>query len=1157
MNTKTTVKKFVSKISNAFSTGGGGVNFEQNIQALFLLSLLIEGFCPIINEPTKKICFQAKHLGFDVDDLVIFTYRQDGEGKILCQIKHRITASERDKTFQEVIAAAWRDFNKDFFDRKMDRIILAVAQIALDSVQAFRFLNEQACASVDETEFLERVEQSNFSSDINRKKLIIIKTCIKNANRELEPTDRELWMFCRTFIVVYFDLDYSKSVNRTLAVTLIKSRVKMEPSLVWSQLVDYAAICNQTATTIDNKNIAPEIRNVFKSDELIVALPSPLKVIDNFIPILILIGAWDENNAFDKKIIENISTYTYEIFEAKARAMIIQNSDYLTLKNGIWKVQHKRYLFAQSSKLFFDDMIERLFCNAAIVLKQVNKCLESDTPYLIPLSGTHENSTELRYGIADGMCIMKYAVSKLCNYNMDKFEIQVITFVRDVLHGCDWLRLASLDKCLCQLAELDPDTFLSELEWNIIHKPWEMLKLFPKNAENIFGSRNYISDILRALEILSWSPHYVISTVRCLGLLEALPYEKTNWVTTPINSIVSVLLPWCPQTMADCEKQKNALLGLKVDNPKIFWRVVIRLLPNQRIMTTDNPRPRYIPISIPEKIIVLKEQMFYQYKANLKLALDSAEDERKLANLLKVMDYMDKDMLETFLNKLEKIGLFPDEEKQFEIWFSLCELLSDNDINENAVLYNYFDRIKKIAEKIEPKDIRVNNRRLYLGRSWFVKNGKYIEEWEHLETAKALAIYDIYLKYGIFDVEQFGREVNNLSDVGYKLGTKLTACKMAEVMEVYNGQEVSREFFAMCVNGFCRTYGISSILDTSIGTYKPECIADILSMIPFTDAMRTVISELLPEDNIYWEKASFMYGYDDSTTLKFVIEKLIKCKRYVTAINILGRSQCEKELNPNNLCKLLKMAGAEESLGEEIIDNYEMQQLIGWLQRQENVPLDILSDIEFMYLPILDDTSEIKPKALRTRLSQDANYFCSIIELYYKRKSASRPLQKLSDALNERLFNILFEFSIVPGTDWNGKFDESKFRDWMSTVTKWSKENDRYEVTMHTVGSGLSYSNPKGNGLPPEVIIRELNKPENDELRRGYLIGMRNQRGMHYVDPEGKPEIELSKKFIRLSDEAERMGYSRYSGVLRSISDEYKREAAHNIQKCKAENQEE
>lgn len=59
-------KNSISKISNAFSTGGGGVNFEQQIQAMFLLSLLIDGFCPAMNEQTKKVHFQAKHLGHDV-----------------------------------------------------------------------------------------------------------------------------------------------------------------------------------------------------------------------------------------------------------------------------------------------------------------------------------------------------------------------------------------------------------------------------------------------------------------------------------------------------------------------------------------------------------------------------------------------------------------------------------------------------------------------------------------------------------------------------------------------------------------------------------------------------------------------------------------------------------------------------------------------------------------------------------------------------------------------------------------------------------------------------------------------------------------------------------------------------------------------------------
>ena len=76
-------KNSVSKISNAFSTGGGGTNFEQQVQAMFLLSLLIDGFCPAMNEQSKRVCFQAKHLGYDVDDLDIFTDRGQNEGKLL------------------------------------------------------------------------------------------------------------------------------------------------------------------------------------------------------------------------------------------------------------------------------------------------------------------------------------------------------------------------------------------------------------------------------------------------------------------------------------------------------------------------------------------------------------------------------------------------------------------------------------------------------------------------------------------------------------------------------------------------------------------------------------------------------------------------------------------------------------------------------------------------------------------------------------------------------------------------------------------------------------------------------------------------------------------------------------------------------------------
>ena len=149
--------------------------FEQQIQAMFLLSLLIDGFCPAMNEQTKKVHFQAKHLGYDVDDLVVITYRNQSEGKMACQIKHSITATEKDKTFQEVICAAWNDFNKEDFDRDRDRIALVTAQISNKAQQSLRFLHVEAIGAIDAEAFMERIDMPVFSNNDNQKNVSCYK----------------------------------------------------------------------------------------------------------------------------------------------------------------------------------------------------------------------------------------------------------------------------------------------------------------------------------------------------------------------------------------------------------------------------------------------------------------------------------------------------------------------------------------------------------------------------------------------------------------------------------------------------------------------------------------------------------------------------------------------------------------------------------------------------------------------------------------------------------------------------------------------------------------------------------------------------------------------------------------------------------------------
>ena len=56
-------------------------------------------------------------------------------------------------------------------------------------------------------------------------------------------------------------------------------------------------------------------------------------------------------------------------------------------------------------------------------------------------------------------------------------------------------------------------------------------------------------------------------------------------------------------------------------------------------------------------------------------------------------------------------------------------------------------------------------------------------------------------------------------------------------------------------------------------------------------------------------------------------------------------------------------------------------------------------------------------------------------------------------------------------------------------------------------------------------------------MRKGYMTGIYNQRGVHFIDPEGKPEIELSSKYNVMADKVEEKGYSRFSGTLRKIAD--------------------
>ncbi|ERT12286.1 hypothetical protein LGZ99_10860 [Photorhabdus temperata] len=85
------------KQSNPFSTGGGGVNFETRVQAVFLIALLASLYVPCLSATMKanKIKFQGKYDSIHTDDFILYASDDYGnESKLFAQIKHEITISD-------------------------------------------------------------------------------------------------------------------------------------------------------------------------------------------------------------------------------------------------------------------------------------------------------------------------------------------------------------------------------------------------------------------------------------------------------------------------------------------------------------------------------------------------------------------------------------------------------------------------------------------------------------------------------------------------------------------------------------------------------------------------------------------------------------------------------------------------------------------------------------------------------------------------------------------------------------------------------------------------------------------------------------------------------------------------------------------------------
>jgi hypothetical protein len=1164
------------KLSNPFSSGGGGVHFEAHVQASFVALMLTGGYAPCLPcWPIAEIKLQGKIDGFDTDDLIVFVEKGDTRErcKLLGQVKHSIAITQGSSIFAEVIQAAWNDFNNPkIFSKGKDVIALITGPLSATDAHNVQWLLSQARHTKGVDEFFRNVEQSNFSPPKSGEKLAVIQHHLKSANGGTDVSRYELYSFLNHFHLLGYDLGKEVGVVLSLLHSHISQFHQQHPQWVWSRVVDIVQTWNQDAGTITPERLPEDLVEAFEQRGVIAEIPKELANTQQAsektdwsqhpyatdLALANLVGAWNEKNDSDLAVLAKLFGTDYGTWVQKAREILHYPDSPLSLKNGQWKISGRVELLNSLGSHIFDQNLDIFKSLVVAVLTERDPSfdLQSEDRYTASIHGkVLTYSPALREGLAEGLAIIGSNPGVYSNCSQSKAEDTAVLAIREMFTNADWVLWGSLNSLLPTLSEAAPDEFLNIIESALRLSPCPFEKLFAQERRGISGG-NYLTGLLWALEGLAWDEKNLVRVCVVLGEL-ASHDPGGQWANRPANSLTTILLPWFPQTLASIEKRKVAVQALNKEWPDIGWELIIHLLPNQHQTSSGSHKPSWrktIPEDWGKEVSHL--EYWQQVSFYAELAVSSAgHDTVKLAELIDHFDNLPKPAFDHLIEVLssDTIAGLP-EEQRLSIWDHLTKFTGEHRRfadSEWALSDELLTLIEAVAAKLAPSNPFNLYQHLFSDRDFdlYDENENWEEQQQKLDKRRENAIEEILQQGGIDVVFQFAESVLSPGQVGHALGSLSAPSIEQTLLPAFLDSENQKH--STLVSGFVWTrhqtngWAWSEGIDKS--SWNDTQKSYFLSYLPFTKESWDRASQWLGESQgEYWSRTS-ANAYQADGNLDIAIEKLIEYGRPRAAINCLSRIRHAKQQVNVDQCIRTLLASVSSKEPLYTMDEYHIVELIKFLQTNTSVSPDDLFKVEWAYLPLLDFHRGATPILLESRLASDPEFFCEVLRLIYRSKKQGEPQKEATEkaqAIATKAWRLLHEWKIPPGTQEDGVFNETSFSTWLQRVKTLCTESGHLEVALINIGEVLIHAPSDPEGLwVHRTVAAALNDRDAENMRDGFRTGAYNSRGAHRVDPTGTPEKKIAEKFRCQAEDVENAGFQRFAVTLRELAERYEREA--------------
>ncbi len=930
-----------------------------------------------------------------------------------------------------------------------------------------------------------------------------------------------------------------------------------------------AGYSNERARTLTNRS-GDDLNALLRLIQNLSAMPDWATLAESSdLAIAQFLGAWDEERPGDRKVAEELAGKEYREWISQIRKVVSAKPAPLDFYNGRWKLTSRFEPWRYLGPLIGPELLERFKQLAITVLSEPDPSLDlpKEQRFATSVYGKDRlHSSHLRNGIAETLALLGSQGDALTTCPTNRPQSIARDVVHELLTGADSSRWASLNDVLPLLAEASPDAFLRAVGGASERPDQPFSGVFAEEGDGFHGGI-YSTGILWALESLAWNEQFLVRVCGVLANLAAVD-PGGQWSNRPSGSLISILLPWFPQTCADVNRRHDAVRCVVREQPDVAWRLLMGLLPENHSTTSGTHKPKWwdwIPENWHDGVTHhqrIADEFFYA-----QLALDLAgNDADKLCELIDYYFRLAPDFREAIRNRLAspEILNLPDEGR-LKLWSNLTTKVSNHRKYSESDVWTQSEaalaELDATGNILAPTEPEIRYRRLFSEDDFNLYEGSddFEEERKKLQLKRINAIREI-LDRGNFDsLLKLIHSVDSPRAVGAAYGADSERAEDSRVLPALLESDNDADFRFASNYAWMRfrNGGWDWVNGIDRSTWSAISKALFFSFLPFvSDTWDRVLEELGDYQNEYWTRVRALPDREHLDRIDYAIGVLIANDRPDSAIECLRFGDLE-----GGVFSQLGLQALEAIGNSHHIDQHSICELFNELHKDTAVDEARVAAMEVKFLDLLGRFSSSRPKTLHRHLAERPKFFCEVIRMLFRSRNESEQTNDSTDEEHEhddehddeakaniarRAYLLLNDWTHTPGEKIDGTFDAKQLIDWVEAVKKDCVATGHWEVACNEIGEVLYFGPRDTNGLWIEPICELLDSKEDEGFRRGLSIQIFNSRGVHGFSG-GKAELELAETWERIAAHSDSKGFHRLSATLHNLGAGYREEAKRTV----------